>query len=111
MARTEGVEEGDAVVDDGVDVRDVSNETVGEAVALVIDGTCGESRFGEVYSCELDEPTGLAGEAVDEGDNADDLGGRKWGPRLREKLETPGVCDILGGVTHCVTSVKLGGRE
>ncbi|KAF7838663.1 uncharacterized protein G2W53_007145 [Senna tora] len=37
-SRAEGVEEGDAVVDHRIDVEDVSNETVGDAVALVVDG-------------------------------------------------------------------------
>lgn len=62
MACAEGVEEGDAVVDDGVDVGNVGDEAVGEAVALVVDGA-----DGEVDGDELDEPAGLAGVAVDDG--------------------------------------------
>lgn len=37
-------QEGDVVVDDGVDVEDI----VGEAVALVVDGTLGEEDGGQV---------------------------------------------------------------
>ncbi|KAF7820130.1 Tyrosine-specific transport protein [Senna tora] len=99
-SRAEGVEEGDAVVDDGIDVGDVGDEAVGEAVALVVDGASGESGVGEVNGGELEEPAGLAGVAVDEGDGADDGGGREWGPPLGEELEASGVSDELGRVTH-----------
>ena len=43
IRRAAGVEDRQAVVDDGIDVRDVGRETVGEAVALVVDGTDGEA--------------------------------------------------------------------
>ena len=66
VASTEGLEEWDTVVDDGADVRDVSDEAFGEAVALVVDGAGGEAGFGEENGGELEEPAGLAGEAVDD---------------------------------------------
>ena len=65
VACTEGGEEGNTVVDDGIDIRNMSVEAVGEAVALVVDGAGGEAGFGEIHGGELEEPAGLAGEAVD----------------------------------------------
>lgn len=100
VASAEGVEEGDAVVDDGADVGDVVGEAVGEAVALVVDGARGESRFGEEDGGQLEEPAGLAGVAVDDGDGAEDFGRGKWGPGLGEEFHAPRVCDVLGGVSH-----------
>lgn len=94
VAGAEGVEVGDAVVDDGADVRDVGGEAVeavGEAVALVVEGADGEARLSEVDAGELDEPAGLAGEAVDEGDDADDGLRGEWSPRLGEDVESPGI--------------------
>ena len=65
VACTEGGEEGNTVVDDGIDIRYVSVEAVGEAMALVVDGAGGEAGSGEIHGGELEEPAGLAGEAVD----------------------------------------------
>lgn len=111
MAGTEGVEEGDAVIDDRVDVGDMGNEAVGEAVALVIDGAGGETGFGEMDGRELEKPAGLAGETVDDGKSTDNFSRREGSPGLREELHAPGVGDVLGGVSDRVTSVELGGRE
>lgn len=106
MTGAEGVEEGDAVVDDGVDVGNVGDEAVGEAVALVVDGADGEAGLGEVDGGELDEPAGLAGEAVDDGQGSEDRSGRKWGPPLGEELEASGIGDVLGGVRDFVAGIE-----
>ena len=67
VAGTEGIKEGDAVIDHRVDVGDVSGEAFGEAVALVINGAGGETGFGDMDGCELHKPARLAGEAMDDG--------------------------------------------
>ncbi|KAK1553184.1 hypothetical protein Q3G72_030303 [Acer saccharum] len=67
--------------------QNVSGESFGEAVALVVDSTGGETRLGEKDGGELDKPAGLASEAVDDVENADYWGGREWGPPLSEELE------------------------
>lgn len=100
VACTEGGEEGNTVIDDGIDIRNVSDEAVGEAVALVVDGAGGEAGFGEIHGGELEEPAGLAGEAVDESQGPDGFGRRQWVPPLSEELETSRVGDVLGAVTH-----------
>ncbi|XP_020979390.1 uncharacterized protein LOC110271987 [Arachis ipaensis] len=71
-ARAEFVEEGDAVVDDEVDVRDVGDEAVGEAVALMVNGAGGESGLGEVDGGELEEPAGFAGKSVNDSEGSGD---------------------------------------
>lgn len=111
MAVEEGVEERDTVVDDRIDVRYVSHEAVGEAVALVIDGANGESMLGYVNSGELHEPAGLAGEAVDGADCTYELGGRERGPPLSEELEAAGIGDELGAVGHRMAGIELVGTQ
>lgn len=111
MAVEEGVEEGDTVVDDGIDVWYVSHEAVGEAVALVVDGADGESMLGYVNSGELHEPAGLAGEAVDDADCTYELGGIKRDPPLSEELEAAGIGDELGTVRHRVAGIELVGTQ
>ena len=78
----------------------MSDEAVGEAVALVVDGAGGESGLGEVDGGELEEPAGLAGEAVHEGKGSSQFRRREREPPLREELEAPRVRDELGAVTH-----------
>lgn len=107
MSRTEWIEEGNRVFDDGVEVGNVSDKSIREAVALVIDGARGEARFGEEDGGELDNPAGLAGEAVDDAEDAEGFGGREWGPPLGEEPEAARVGDVLGGVTHWVAGVEL----
>lgn len=68
-------------------------------MALVIDGADGESGLRDMDGGELDEPAGLAGESVDDGDDAGDFG-RGSDPPLREQLESSGVGNVLGRVTH-----------
>lgn len=70
-ARTKILEEGDTVVDEEVDIEDVSEEAVGEAVALVVEGVGDKAGLGEVDGSELEEPARLAGVVVhgDEGSN------------------------------------------
>lgn len=63
---------GCAVIDDGVDVGDVSNQAIREAVATVVEGTGGEANLGKVDGGELEEPTGLAGVAVYDNEGSDD---------------------------------------
>ena len=102
MTSTERVKKLNTVVDNAVDVGNMSFESVeafGEAVSLVVDCTCGESRFGEENGGELEEPARLAGESVDNGDDSGDWS-VEWGPPLSEELEAAGVGDELGGVTH-----------
>ena len=53
---TEGVEERGAVGYDGIEVRDVGGEAVGEVMALVVEGSDSEARLDEVDRCELDKP-------------------------------------------------------
>lgn len=111
MACTEGVEEGDAVIDDRIDVGNVGDEAVGEAMALVIDGAGGETGFGEMDGSELDNPAGLAGETMDDGESTDDVSRGKRSPGLREELHSPGVGDVVGGVRDGMASVEVGGGE
>ncbi|KAB2611646.1 hypothetical protein D8674_019678 [Pyrus ussuriensis x Pyrus communis] len=75
------------VVDYEVDVGDVSDESIRESMVLVVDGADGEAGLGEMDGGELDEPTGLAGVAVDDGEGPDDLSRRQRGPSLGEELE------------------------
>ena len=56
----------------------------GEAVALVVEGGGGEAVEGEEDGGELEEPAGLVGEAVDEGDNVDDGAGGSGAHRGEE---------------------------
>ncbi|KAJ0892477.1 hypothetical protein HanPSC8_Chr09g0366311 [Helianthus annuus] len=55
-------------------------KTIRESVTLMIDRAYGESGFCEVNACELDEPAGLAGVAVNGADEAGDFGRWKWSP-------------------------------
>ena len=63
----------------------------GEAVALVVEGGGGEAVAGEEDGGELEEPAGLGGEAVDEGDNVDD-GAEGNGANHGEELYGRGWC-------------------
>lgn len=100
VAPTERIEEGDAVIDNGVNVGYMSHEAIGEAMALMIDCADGETVLGEVNGGELNEPAGLAGESVNDADDADGVRGREWGPPLSEEFETSRIGDELGAVTH-----------
>ena len=91
VVSAEGGEAGLAVVEHGADVRDVGLEALGEAVPLVVDGGDGEALLGEVDGGEQDHPAGLAGEAVDDGDGAEDGGVPAGHPALREDAEPPRV--------------------
>ncbi|KAF7814576.1 uncharacterized protein G2W53_028545 [Senna tora] len=62
LCTDQGVKEGHAVVDDGIDVGDVSDE----ARRSCGDGAGGESDLGEVNDGELEEPAGLVSEAMNE---------------------------------------------
>lgn len=84
-------------------------EGVGEAVALVVDGGDGEAGFGEEDGGESHEPAGLAGEAVDDADCAEDKGRGLWGPGLGEEAEAAWVGDVGGGVGDVVAGVEGGG--
>ncbi|KAK3039929.1 hypothetical protein RJ639_027764 [Escallonia herrerae] len=64
--------------------------------------------LGEVDSGELDEPAGLAGVAVDDRDDAEELGGGEQGPGLGEEPDSSGVSDVVGRVSHRVAGVELG---
>lgn len=109
VASAEGFKEGNAVVHDGVDVGDVSNESFGEAVALVVDGADGEPGLGEVDGRQLDEPAGLSGESVNDGQDSDDLRGGERRPPLSEELETSWISDVLGAVRDGVARIELFG--
>lgn len=71
-ARTKILEEGDTVVDEEVDIEDVSEEAVGEAVALVVKGAGGEAGLGEVDGSELEEPARLADVVVHDNEGSND---------------------------------------
>ncbi|CAL4956842.1 unnamed protein product [Urochloa decumbens] len=104
---TEGVEGGVAVVEHRVDVGDVALEALGEAVALVVERGDGEPGGGEVDGRQLDHPAGFAGEAVHDGDGAEDWGGGQGGPALGEDAEATRVDEGGGGVGDPVASVEL----
>lgn len=80
-------------------------------MALVIDGTGGETLLREVDGGELDHPAGLTGETVDDGESTDDLSRRQGSPGLGEELHAPGVGDVVGGVSDGVMGVEVVGRE
>ncbi|CAL4963887.1 unnamed protein product [Urochloa decumbens] len=103
----EGVEGGVAVVEHRVDVGDVALEALGEAVALVVERGDGEPGGGEVDGGQLDHPAGLAGEAVHDGDGAEDWGWGKGCPALGEDAEAPRVDEGGGRVGDAVPSVEL----
>lgn len=65
----------------------MSDKTVGESMTLVINSADDESVFGDVNGGELNEPVRLAGEAVDDADDADDFRRREWDPPLSKKLK------------------------
>lgn len=60
-------------------------------MALVIQRAHGKAGFGKVDGSELDKPARFAGEAMDEGDDANDLFGGQWGPTLGEDVEASGI--------------------
>ena len=68
--------------------------------ALVVEGAGGETGLGEVDGGELEEPAGLAGVSVHDGEGSNDGFWREWGPPLCEELETSRVRHELGTVTH-----------
>ena len=68
-------------------------------MALVIDSACGESGFGEVDGGKLDHPAGLAGVAVNDGDDSDDFSWRFRDPPLCEEFEASRVSYELGVVS------------
>ncbi|CAL1388513.1 unnamed protein product [Linum trigynum] len=53
----------------------------------------------------------LAGEAVDDGDESDFVGGRERGPPLGEELEAAGVGPVLRVVGDVVFGVEFGRGE
>lgn len=79
-------------------------------MALVIDGASEESGFGEEDRGQLEEPAGFAGEAVDDGDEAE-WWTVEWSPPLGEEFETVWVGEVGGGVGNGVAGVELGGGE
>ena len=106
-ARAEGVEDGDAVVDDGIDVGDVGAQAVGEPVALVIDGADGEATvLGEEDGGEEHEPAGLSCEAVDDAEHADGVA-PKGSPRLVEDILPAGILVSGARVGDAVLRVEL----
>ena len=106
-ARAEGVEDGDAVVDDGIDVGDVGAEAVGEPVALVIDGADGEATvLGEEDGGEEHEPAGLSCETVHDAEHADGVA-PKGSPRLVEDILPAGILVSGARVGDAVLRVEL----
>jgi hypothetical protein len=67
----------------GLVVGDVALQALKEAMALVVKHEDSKPIRSEVDGGELDHPAGLAGEAVHDGDGADDgddsVGGWGWG--------------------------------
>lgn len=96
VAFTEGIKERYTVINDRIDIRYMSHKTFGKAMPLVINSANGKTVFRDVDSCKLDEPTRLAGEAMDDADNTDDrfsLG--KWDPPLGKELKAARVGNKL----------------
>ena len=78
---------------------------------LVIDRAGDVTGFSEEDGRELEEPAGFAGEAVDDGDDADGGSWREWGPPLGEELEAARVGDEGGGVRDGMLRVEFVGGE
>lgn len=108
---TEVIEEGDTVIDDGIDVRDMSDEAIGESMPLVIDRACDVTGFSEEDGRKLEEPAGFAGEAVNDRDDTDGTSWREWRPPLCEDLEAARVGDEGGGLGDGMLRVELIGGE
>ena len=78
---------------------------------LVVDRAGDEAGFSEEDGRELEEPAGFAGEAVNDGDDADGGSWREWGPPLGEELEAARVGDEGGGVRDGMLRVEFVGGE
>lgn len=76
-----------AIVDHRANVRGVALEALGEAMALVVNGGDGEPNLGEVHGGELDHLARFVGEAVDDGNGAEDGHAAAGDPALGENAE------------------------
>lgn len=100
----DGVEEGEAVADNVVDVGNKSPETLGATMALEVESEGGEAHLGEENRGGLESPADVVAIAVDHADDGTWRGGEGL-PGSGEEGEAPwggvkgaGGMNAMGGI-------------